>query len=182
MHDAFSGRARPVRDISTARAAFFILARPTETPDRFPATIGEPDVFFSEEEALDALDVHFAWCHARVAELGSAVESAQWYLQSAMVGPRLAPALGEVYLAATDRGTNETWAAAGGFLTEGELTHWSPFVHAVAPMVLGGRHSDALTLAYRGDTAVHFHRLWFAPMHSARVYPRPIMLDEESAG
>ncbi len=144
-----------------------------------PATIGERDVFYSEEEALDAVDLHYAWCSV---QNGPEVATAQWYLQSAMVGPRISPALGEVYLAVTDTDSGDAWAVAGGFLTEGELVHWAPFVHAVKPFIPVAPGVDSLGLAYRGDTEVYFQQMWFAPMHSRRVFPKPIVVEEDSGG
>lgn len=139
-----------------------------------PPTIGERDVFFSEEEALDALDIHYSWC---LTDHGPNVaDSAQWYLQSAMAGPRINPGLGEVYLALTDSDSGDTWAAAGGFLTEGEVVHWAPFVSSVRPYVRTASGEEPLELAYRGDTAVYFGHVWFAPMHSVRVYPKRIVV------
>ncbi|GAC67602.1 hypothetical protein GS4_08_01870 [Gordonia soli NBRC 108243] len=170
------------RAITAPRRAFFLLARPTEDTDQLPATIGEKDVFYSEEEAIDALDLHYAWCAVRTGGYDSVVTTAQWYLQSAMVGPRIPPALGEVYLAVQDGTTGDSWAVAGGFLTEGELIHWAPFVHAVKAFIPVAPATDAFGLAYRGDATVYFHQLWFSPMHSRRVYPKRIVVDEESTG
>ncbi|MFT4125759.1 MAG: hypothetical protein QM662_05960 [Gordonia sp. (in: high G+C Gram-positive bacteria)] len=176
MSERDSPHPSPPQAIPPAQTVYFLLARPTADVDRLPSTIGERDVFASEEQALDALDIHYAWCRARYPD-GDVADSAQWFLQSATVGPRLTPGLGEVYLAAVDEHTGTIWAAAGGFLTEGEVVHWAPFVRAARPWgrATGG---DGLELAYRGDTAVHFGRLWFVPMHSARVHPRPIIVGE----
>ncbi|MET9203370.1 hypothetical protein [Gordonia sp. NPDC003585] len=168
------------RLITRQTQVFFLLARPTQNTDNLPSSIGEHDVFFSEAQALDALDVHYAWCAARSGGFTPVVTSAQWYLQTALVGPRIAPALGEVYLAATDNHSGETWAAAGGFLTEGELIHWSAFVRAVRPWIPTPGSAEVFELAYRGDTSVHFHQLWFAPMKSVRVYPKPIVVDSDA--
>lgn len=183
MHERDGEPDRDARGLASARTilrpcpVYFLLARPTREPDRMPSTIGESDVFFSEAEALDALDVHYAWCAARSGGFTRVVTTAQWYLQSALVGPRIAPALGEVYLAATDNHSGETWAAAGGFLTEGELIHWSAFVRAVRPWIPTPGTAEIFELAYRGDTAVHFHQIWFAPLKSVRVYPKEIVVD-----
>ena len=143
-----------------------------------PPTIGERDVFFSEEEALDALDVHYSWCAIIHGE--PVADSAQWYLQSAVAGPRVNPGLGEVYLALSDSESGDIWAAAGGFLTEGEVVHWAPFVSAVRPYVRSAGGAETLELAYRGDAAVHFGNVWFAPMHSVRVYPKEIVVGDGS--
>ncbi|NDK88857.1 hypothetical protein GYA93_04590 [Gordonia desulfuricans] len=175
MHDRFSGGAGPSPMILRARPVYFLLARPTQDVDRMPSTIGEWDVFDSEAQALDALDIHYAWCAVRHGGHALA-DTAQWYLQSAMVGPRINPGLGEVYLATADHDTDEVWAAAGGFLTEGEVVHWAPFVQAVRPRVRTAT-GGGLELAYRGDTDVHFGQVWFAPMHSTRVYPKRIVVD-----
>ncbi|MDL9937519.1 hypothetical protein QSJ18_12250 [Gordonia sp. ABSL1-1] len=178
MHeDAFRREVDTSRLIVRPTQAYFLLARPTQNADKLPSSIGESDVFFSEEQALDALDLHFAWCAADAGGYNQLVTSAQWYLQTAMVGPRITPSLGEVYLACADAQSGEPWAAAGGFLTEGELIHWSAFVHAVRsriPLTLG----ETLQLAYRGDADVHFHQLWFAPMKSVRVYPKKIVVED----
>lgn len=171
-----TGEARDAgrRTISLTRRVFFLLARATRDMDRMPLSLGENDVFESEHEALDALDVHFAWTVLRHPDR-AIVESAQWYLQSAMVGPRTAPSLGEVYLATTDSGNGATWAAAGGFRTEAEVVHWAPFVSAARPRIRSAhRRPEALELAYRGDVSVRFGQTWFAPMHSVRVYPKRI--------
>lgn len=146
-----------------------------------PPTIGEHDVFFSEAEALDALDIHYAWALARHDNPG-VVDSAQWYLQSAMVGPRISPSLGEVYLAISAEECGDTWAAAGGFLTEGEVVHWASFVTAVRPRVRTTSGEGTLQLAYRGDVSVHFTQVWFAPMHSVRVYPKRIVVGDDAIG
>ncbi len=105
--------------------------------------------------------------------------TAQWYLQSAIVGPRLAPALGDVYLATRDD-TGEHQAVAGGFLTEGEVIHWSAFVRAVEPFIPIADVGSDYGLAYRGDTTTRFGQLWFTPMRSRRVYPRRIVVDEDA--
>lgn len=181
MHDRFDEPLQADRTITCARTAYFLLARPTEHVDRLPASIGERDVFFSAEEALDALDVHYGWCAARSGGFYNFVTSAQWYLQTAVVGPRLTPSLGEVYLATVDERTGDTQAAAGGFLTEGELIHWSPFLSAVRPRIPTSGSGD-LELTYRGDTDVSFQHMWFAPVDSMRVYPKRIVLDENSTG
>lgn len=60
MHEGTPDRMTPSPLITRARPAFFLLARPTESTDTLPASIGEPDVFFSEAQALDALDIHYA--------------------------------------------------------------------------------------------------------------------------
>lgn len=113
MHDDASNRGIDAPRLITRQSqVYFLLARPIEDTDSLPSSIGESDVFFSEAEALDALDVHYAWCAARSGGFTRVVTTAQWYLQSALVGPRIAPALGEVYLAATDNHSGETWAAA----------------------------------------------------------------------
>ncbi|NED70511.1 hypothetical protein G3I15_57295, partial [Streptomyces sp. SID10244] len=57
--DSAEGRREPAHAIASSRPAYFLLARPTEQADELPATIGERDVFFSEDEALDALDLHY---------------------------------------------------------------------------------------------------------------------------
>lgn len=175
MHNRDSRRSSPPRTILRAQPAYFLLARPTQDADAKPSTVGERDVFFSEDEALDALDIHYAWCAADHDR--DTADTAQWYLQSAMVGPRISPSLGEVYLALTETESGQTWAAAGGFLTEGEVVHWAPFVSAVRPWVRA--MTGTLELAYRGDTAVHFGQIWFAPMHSARVYPQRIVVGDD---
>lgn len=178
MHDDASNRGIDAPRLITRQSqVYFLLARPIEDTDSLPSSIGESDVFFSEAEALDALDVHYAWCAARSGGFTRVVTTAQWYLQSALVGPRIAPALGEVYLAETDNHSGETWAAAGGFLTEGELIHWSAFVRAVRPWIPTPGTAEIFELAYRGDTAVHFHQIWFAPLKSVRVYPKEIVVD-----
>ncbi|MCM3895092.1 MULTISPECIES: hypothetical protein [Gordonia] len=191
MHEGTPDRVTPSPLITRARPAFFLLARPTGSADTLPASIGEPDVFYSEAQALDALDIHFAWCAARFD--ADVVDNAQWYLQSAMVGPRIATALGEVYLAA-DTDTGEVHAAAGAFLTEGEVVHWAPFVDAVAPRIPNSRISSTnildgpspksgpgrLRLAYRGDAEVSFSQVWFAPMDSTRVYPKRIHIGDDA--
>ncbi|TYQ13515.1 UNVERIFIED_ORG: hypothetical protein L601_001100001170 [Gordonia westfalica J30] len=183
MHDEASDRGIGTKRVVTRPSrAFFLLARPTQDTDNLPASIGERDVFFSEEAALDALDLHYGWCAARSGGFTPVVTTAQWYLQTAMIGPRITPSLGEVYLASSDAQSGETWAAAGGFLTEGELIHWSSFVRAVRPWIPLNTGTEAVELAYRGDTDVHFHQLWFAPMQSVRVYPKRIVVDEDSRG
>ncbi len=114
-----------------------------------------------------------------------------------MVGPRIATALGEVYLA-TDTETGEVNAAAGAFLTESEVVHWAPFVDAVAPRIPNSRVASAdladgsipgsisktgpgrLRLAYRGDAEVSFSQVWFAPMDSTRVYPKRIHIGDDA--
>lgn len=180
MHDRFDEPLQTDRVITHPRTAYFLLARPTVWVDRLPASIGEQDVFFSAEEAVDALDVHYGWCAARSGGFGTVVTTAQWYLQSAEVGPRITPALGEVYLAEADEHTGDTRAAAGGFLTEGELIHWSPFLSAVRSRIpVSG--TSSLKLTYRGDADVNFAHLWFAPVDSLRVYPKRIVLDENSS-
>ncbi len=123
------------RLVTRPSRAFFLLARPIQNTDNLPSSIGESDVFFSEEAALDALDLHYGWCAARSGGFTPVVTTAQWYLQTAMIGPRITPSLGEVYLASSDAQSGETWASAGGFLTEGELIHWSSFVRAVRPWI-----------------------------------------------
>lgn len=95
-----------------------------------------------------------------------------------MVGPRIATALGEVYLAA-DTDSGEVHAAAGAFLTESEVVHWAPFVNAVAPRIPTTRGSR-LRLAYRGDAEVSFSQVWFAPMDSTRVYPKRIHIGDDA--
>ncbi|MEP9391894.1 hypothetical protein ABLE92_13585 [Gordonia sp. VNQ95] len=181
MHDRDSRRSTPSRTILRARPVYYLLARPTQEPDRLPPTIGESDVFFSEDEALDALDIHYAWTAVRHDD-SEFVDSAHWYLQSAMVGPRISPSLGEVYLATVDEQSGETWAAAGGFLTEGEVVHWAPFVAAVRPRIRTAVGDTPLELAYRGDASVYFGQVWFAPMHSVRVYPKRIVVGDEAHG
>lgn len=176
MHEGIPDRVTPSPLITRARPAFFLLAHPTGSADQLPASIGETDVFFSEAQALDALDIHFAWCTARLdADL---VDNAQWYLQSAMVGPRIATALGEVYLAA-DSDSGDVHAAAGAFLTESEVVHWAPFVDAVQPRIPNTR-GERLRLAYRGDAEVSFSQVWFAPMDSTRVYPKRIHIGDDA--
>ncbi|KNA89803.1 hypothetical protein RND64_02410 [Gordonia sp. w5E2] len=195
MYEGTPDRVTPSPLITRARPAFFLMARPTGSADTLPASIGEPDVFYSEAQALDALDIHFAWCAARFD--ADVVDTAQWYLQSAMVGPRIATALGEVYLA-TDTETGEVNAAAGAFLTESEVVHWAPFVDAVAPRIPNSRVASAdladgsipgstskagpgrLRLAYRGDAEVSFSQVWFAPMDSTRVYPKRIHIGDDA--
>lgn len=172
----------PARMITAPRRAWFLFARPTENTDELPANIGERDVFATEDAALDALDLHYAWALATNAGNTSVARTAQWYLQSAMVGPKVSAALGDVYLASRDDESGDTWAVAGGFLTEGELIHWSSFVHAVSPYIPLTATTSSLGLAYRGDVTTHFHQLWFAPLRSRRVYPKKIVVDEESAG
>ena len=165
------------RLITTRQQVYFLLARRTTNTDALPSTIGELDVFDTEDEALDALDIHYAWCDARLDR--TVVTTAQWYLQSAIVGPRLAPALGDVYLATRDD-TGEHQAVAGGFLTEGEVIHWSAFVRAVEPFIPIADVGSDYGLAYRGDTTTRFGQLWFTPMRSRRVYPRRIVVDEDA--
>ncbi|MGC4933432.1 hypothetical protein ACLQ3C_07090 [Gordonia sp. DT30] len=181
MHDRDARRAAAPRMILRACAVYYLLARPTQEADQLPSTIGENDVFYSEEQALDALDIHFAWAAARHDDAGM-VDSAQWYLQSAMVGPRISPSLGDVYLAISDDEHGDTWAAAGGFLTEGEVVHWAPFVTAVRPRIPIARGNGVLELAYRGDATVYFNQVWFAPMHSVRVYPKRIVVGDDAIG
>ncbi|ANY21907.1 MULTISPECIES: hypothetical protein [Gordonia] len=183
MHDEASDRGtHTYRQVTRPSRAFFLLARPTQNTDQLPSSIGERDVFFSEEEALDALDLHYAWCAARSGGFTDVVTTAQWYLQTAMVGPRVTASLGEVYLASSDAQSGEIWAAAGGFLTEGELIHWSSFVRAARSWIPLNTGTDGFELAYRGDTEVHFHQLWFAPMQSIRVYPKQIAVDSDGLG
>ncbi|MFW0793632.1 hypothetical protein AAFP30_07465 [Gordonia sp. CPCC 205515] len=165
--------------ITTARPAYFLFARPTENPDELPATIGERDVFFDVDQAMDALDLHYAWSHARHGEHSSVVSSAQWYLQSAMVGPRVEPGLGEVYLATKPSDFSQPQAVAGGFLTEGELIHWTPFVRAVKQHMPIAPASNSFALAYRTNTTVSFDQVWFTPLESRRVYPQPIVVGED---
>ena len=179
MHDE-SEASPPVgsaRLITTRRQVYFLLARPTTDTDILPSTIGELDVFDTEDQALDALDIHYAWCDARLDR--TVVSTAQWYLQSAVVGPRLTPALGDVYLAAYDDGGGHQ-AVAGGFLTEGELIHWSAFVRAVEPSIPIAIVGREYSLAYRGDATTRFGQLWFTPMQSRRVYPKRIVVDEDA--
>lgn len=183
MHDEAPDHGVGTKRLVTRPSrAFFLLARPTQNTDTLPSSIGERDVFFSEEEALDALDLHYGWCAARSGGFTSVVTTAQWYLQTAMIGPRITPALGEVYLAASDAQTGQMWAAAGGFLTEGELIHWSSFVRAARSLIPLHIGTDSFELAYRGDVNVHFHRLWFAPVRSVRVYPKKIVVDDDNRG
>lgn len=183
MHDDPDGPAPvdPSRAITSPTRVYFLLARPTQEVDELPASIGERDVFRCEDEAMDALDLHYAWAAWRFGGFGPVVTSAQWYLQSAMVGPRITPALGDVYLAIEDEDAEESWAVAGGFLTEGELIHWSSFVHAVKPFIPIAPSSDSFGLTYRGDTSAHFHQLWFAPLQSHRVYPKRIVVVDDEA-
>jgi len=179
MHDEASDRGLHTRrQITRPSRAFFLLARPTLNTDKLPSSIGERDVFFSEEEALDALDLHYGWCAARYGGFTDVVTTAQWYLQTAMVGPRITASLGEVYLACADAQSGETSAAAGGFLTEGELIHWSSFVRSVRSWIPINTGTETFELAYRGDTDVHFNQLWFAPMQSVRVYPKRIVVED----
>ncbi len=179
--DRDAGHTRAQGTILRPCPVYFLLARPTQEPDRMPSTIGESDVFFSEAEALDALDIHYAWASASL-ENPAAADTAQWYLQSAMVGPRISPSLGEVYLAISEGSSGDTWAAAGGFLTEGEVVHWAPFVTAVRPRIRTAYGDGVLELAYRGDTSVYFGQVWFAPMHSVRVYPKRIIVGDDAIG
>ena len=58
MHDEASDRGtHTYRQVIRPSRAFFLLARPTQNTDQLPSSIGERDVFFSEDEALDALDL-----------------------------------------------------------------------------------------------------------------------------
>ncbi|MFW0786584.1 hypothetical protein AAFP35_18975 [Gordonia sp. CPCC 206044] len=165
--------------ITTPQPVYFLLARPEGRDGETPATIGERDVFFSEESALDSLDVHYAWCAAEHGGFIPRVTSAQWFLQSAMVGPGVAPGLGDVHLALAPSGGRPR-AVAGGFLTEGELVHWSPFVRAVHPYLspVPTEHTS-FVVSYLGDDTVSFGQVWFAPLRSRRVYPKPIVVDAD---
>lgn len=175
------------RRVDRETRVWFLLAQPSELvagargETSTPTTLGEADVFADEEQARDALDVHYAWCAARVDS--HVLLSTRWFLQSALVGPSVTPALGDVFVASTDvldeeqHGHGDVWAAAGGFLTQGEVIHWSPFIRAVRPLI--SATGDApLTLAHRDDESVYFHRVWFAPLHSVRVYPSEIVVGE----
>lgn len=162
--------------ITTAQPAYFLLARPTENPDELPATIGERDVFFDEDQARDALDIHYAWCGAQYGEHDSIASSAHWYLLSAMVGPRVEPGPGEVYLATKPADFTTPQAVAGGFTTEGELIHWSPFVRAVKPLMPVSPATNSFAVAYRSNTTVNFDQVWFTPLRSQRVYPNRIVV------
>lgn len=178
--DRADGRQDSTPTITSVQPAWFLLARPTENSDELPATIGERDVFFGDDEAMDALDLHFAWCAAQHGGFGSAVvRSAHWYLQSAMVGPRVTPGLGDVYLASTVDEPGRPRAVAGGFLTEGELIHWTPFVRAVTRYIPDTPPSPAYGLAHLGDDDVEFGQIWFSPLQSRRVYPKRIVVGDD---
>lgn len=146
---------------------FFLLARPTTNTDTLPSTIGE--LTFSPPRTRPSTPRHVhAWCDARLDR--TVVSTAQWYLQSAIVGPRLSPALGDVYLAVHDAGEHQ--AVAGGFLTEGELIHWSAFVRAVEPFIPIATVGREYSLAYRGDTTTRFGQLRGSPRCSRAGYIR----------
>ncbi|AZG47451.1 hypothetical protein [Gordonia insulae] len=188
--DRTDGRENSSRTITSARPAYFLLARPTENADSLPATIGERDVFFDHDAAMDALDLHYAWCAAQRGGYHAAVvRTAHWYLQSAMVGPHVTPGLGEVYLAAADHDPLSptaprhlrSRAIAGAFLTEGELVHWTPFVRAATRYMPDAPDTDAFGLGYLGDDAIDFGQIWFAPLQSRRVYPERIVVGGDDA-
>ncbi|MGC4961145.1 hypothetical protein ACPXCG_11700 [Gordonia sp. DT218] len=178
--DSAEGRREPAHAIASSRAAYFLLARPTEQADELPATIGERDVFFSEDEALDALDLHYAWCAAQHGgHHSSVVAGAHWYLQSAMVGAQVTAGLGEVFLATGTAEPGRPQAVAGGFLTEGELIHWTSFVRAAMRYMAVPSTLMSFELVYRGDESVDFGQIGFAPAHSRRVYPKRIVVRED---
>ncbi len=165
--------------ITQPTPVYFLLAQPVGLADGDrPATIGERDLFFSEEAALDSLDVHYAWCAAERGGFVGEVTSALWYLQSAMVGPRVSPGLGEVYLAVV-AADSRARAIAGGFLTEGELLHWSPFVRAVRSHLPDLAPNASLVVSHLGDETVSFGRIRFSPLRSQRVYPKQIVVEED---
>ncbi|MYR08062.1 hypothetical protein GTV32_17920 [Gordonia sp. SID5947] len=179
--DSSDGRRDPAYAITSSRSAYFLLARPTEHVDELPATIGERDVFFTEDAALDALDVHYAWCAAQHGGHHSAVVAgAHWYLQSATIGSQVAAGLGEVFLATAANDPGRPLAVAGGFLTEGELIHWTSFVRAAMPY-MAVPSTTTFELVYRGDESVDFDRITFAPSHSRRVYPKRIVVSDDDA-
>ena len=177
--DRAGGREHAARTITSVRPAWFLLARPTQNVDELPATIGERDVFFDDETAMDALDLHYAWCAAqRGGYHATVVRSAHWYLQSAMIGPQVDPGLGDVFLALAD-GSGGRRAVGGGFLAEGELIHWTSFVRATTRFMPDAPAVPAFELAHLGDDNVDFGHIWFAPLQSRRVHPQRIVVPEE---
>lgn len=70
----------------------------------------------------------------------------------------------------------------GGFLTEGELIHWSAFVRAVEPFIPIATVGREYSLAYRGDTTTRFGQLQASSPRCSRaeVYPRRIVVDEDA--
>ncbi|MEE3851553.1 hypothetical protein VZC37_14505 [Gordonia sp. LSe1-13] len=178
--DRADGDAAFGHTITSVRPAWFLLARPTQNADDLPATIGEQDVFFDGATAMDALDLHYAWCAAqRGGYHAEAVRGAQWYLQSAMIGPQVTPGLGQVYLASSDP-LGGRRAVGGGFLTEGELIHWTAFVRTATRYMPTGPTAAPFELAYLGDDGVDFGHIWFSPLQSRRVFPQRIVVDPDN--
>lgn len=152
----------------TNRPAYFLLAQPDAREVGSGTSISENDVFLTEVEALDALDVHYGW--AKSLHNRETVDATNWYLQEARLGRFTKPADGAHFLTAImPYGGYET--VAGGFSSFGETVDWMTFVYAAMDTVYERTEWIDLTAEDIHADLVDTSQIWFRPISSRQVYP-----------
>lgn len=156
----------------TNRPAYFLLAKPDARKAGPGSSISENDVFLTEVEALDALDVHYGW--AKSLHDRELVAATDWYLQEARLGRFVQPAQGSHFLTALlPYGDRKT--VAGGFSSFGETVDWMTFVFAAIETVYDRREWFDLTSDDIHPDLVDPAQIWFRPISSRQVYPMDLV-------
>lgn len=156
----------------TNRPAYFLLAQPDSRKVDLGSSISENDVFLTEVEALDALDVHYGW--AKTIHDRETIAATSWHLQEARLGRFVTPTPGAHFLTALlPSGGYE--AVAGGFSSFGETMDWMTFVCAAIDTVYDRTEWVDLTADDVRADLVNTTHIWFRPISSRQVYPMDLV-------
>ncbi|PXW31650.1 UNVERIFIED_CONTAM: hypothetical protein DES50_10448 [Williamsia faeni] len=155
----------------TPQSAYFVLGMPDHALVGTGLDISQAEVFFEEDAALASVDHHYTLARDIASE--QVLESADWFVLTALVGDGVSPAYGDHFFAYNEE--DRPWAIAGGFTRAVEMTDWLPFIFAVEDLhehwSPGGVDHNLVPFETTRDAGIDLSRVWFAPVMSQRVYP-----------